>query len=532
MKKILGFFCALSLMACTQQEICENSEKITNFSEQSGLETREAQTKFAKILSKAVSNDVELRKFLKEEATKQFDNDYDVFYPLTKDKIVANGKTFREILLSYCNDSKELLEIEQSQQMLNILIPDLTLFWDFNADMWNPIDNDIVVVCRSDENNTMYENGEAVGNIAKGEIPGSPCLVIKDNERMKIVSQTRSGEITYDFADEAFDGSKRKVIPVTRHSYRDDNLEATEDLDKPVPASEFKADIVNAWKEFKDVRDGYQRDYIYYGIKKDNKPGTLNRNIREELYRFRIVPEVYGKIADQEDKDPSLQSTSQKSRYLSNEEILDRVWKDGCFEICFKSYVSSRNNTNNMETTLVFSIRPQDLFSIEKVHVEHRNSTLFRSSKNTYTVQTKYLRSKWYYPNRSKNGGNCVFLNPWDLYDQSVCIFLFVEEVDDSQEITTEKTTLSQYTHKADFSAEGGKKDKYNIKLGYGFSALSSETSTTKIVTKTGSDNLGTLSVRYDAPIIRYQVGSGYQLTDVSSGSIVATVIPRNLLVQ
>jgi hypothetical protein len=185
-----------------------------------------------------------------------------------------------------------------------------------------------------------------------------------------------------------------------------------------------------------------------------------------------------------------------------------------------------------METTLVFSIRPQDLFSIEKVHVEHRNRTLIRSSKNTYTVQTKYLRSKWYYPNRSKNGGNCVFLNPWDLYDQSVCIFLFVEEVDDSQEITTEKTTLSQYTHKADFSAEGGKKDKYNIKLGYGFSALSSETSTTKIVTKTGSDNLGTLSVRYDAPIIRYQVGSGYQLTDVSSGSIVATVIPRNLLVQ
>ncbi len=526
----------MSLMACTQQEICEDSEEITNFSEQSVLGTKEAQTKFAKILSKAVSNNVELRKFLKEEATKQFDNDYDVFYPLTKDKIVANGKTFRDVLLSYCKDSKELLEIEQSQQMLNILIPDLTLFWDFNADMWNPVDNDIVVICRSDENNTMYENGEAVGNIAKGEIPGSPCLVIKDNERMKVVSQTRSGEITYEFANEAFDGSKREVAPITRHSNWDENLETTEDLDKPVPASEFKADIVDAWKEFKDIKDAYQRDYIYYGIKKDNKPGYLNRNIREELYRFRIFANVFGKIADQEDKDPSLQSTSQKKRYLTNEEILDRVWKDGNFEISFKSYVASKNNANNMEHTLVFSVKPKELFSIEKVHVEHRNRTWIRHSKNTYTVSTQYLRSKWYYPNRSTLDKCSVFLNPWDVYDQSVSIYLFVEEVDDSQETTSDRTVLNQFTNKADFSGEGGQdksgKYKWTAKASYGFSNLDSETSKTTILTKTGSDNLGTLSFHYYDPVIRYQDGSGYQLMNVSSGSVVATIIPRDLLVK
>lgn len=517
-------------MACTQQEICENSEETVNISECKVLETKEAQTKFAKILSKAVSNDVELRKFLKEEATKQFDNDYDVFYPLTKDKIVANGKTFRDILLSYCKDGKELLEIEKSQQLLDILIPDLTLFWEFNADKWNPIDSDVAVICRSDENNTLYENGEAVGNLSKGEIPGFPCLVVKDNERMKAVPQTRSGSVSYEFIDEAFDGSKREEYSITRHSYFDEALEKKENLEQPVSASEFKADIVNAWKEFKDVRDAYQRDYIYYGIKKDNKPGTLNRNIREELYRFMIDARAFKNIADQSSKDPSLQSTSQKKRYLTHDEILDRIWKDGNFEICFKSYIASQSNTNNMEHKLIFSVKAKDLFSIEKVHVTHKNSTLFRHSENTYTVNENDLHSKWYYPARQE-GHNNVFLNPWDLYEHAINIHLFVEEIDDSQETTSEKTISNQYTNKADFSIEGGI-DKIKAKLGYGISSTRSETSKTTVLTKTGSDDLGTLSFYYYDPIICYQEGAGYKLMNVSNGTVTATILPRNLLIK
>lgn len=58
----------------------------------------------------------------------------------------------------------------------------------------------IVVICRSDEDRTMFENGETIGNLNKNEIPGFPCLVIKDNERMKVVNkQTRSGNIVYAF---------------------------------------------------------------------------------------------------------------------------------------------------------------------------------------------------------------------------------------------------------------------------------------------------------------------------------------------
>ncbi|WP_044534258.1 hypothetical protein, partial [Bacteroides intestinalis] len=44
--------------------------------------------------------------------------------------------------------------------------------------------------------------------------------------------------------------------------------------------------------------NAYQRDYIYYGITKENKPGTLNRYIREKLYRFRIAANAYSAIND------------------------------------------------------------------------------------------------------------------------------------------------------------------------------------------------------------------------------------------
>ena len=182
MKKLFIIFASMFFMfACTQEKdslLSENEKATAQIPE---LTTAEAQMKFAKLLSQAASNSVEVRKFLKNEATKQFDNDYDVFYPMVKNKIVTDGKSFKDILLSYCKTPNELTEIEQSQLLLNILIPDLTLFWDFNAKKWDVNDKEVVVLCRDDERDTMYENGENIGQMTKGDVPGFPCLVIKNN---------------------------------------------------------------------------------------------------------------------------------------------------------------------------------------------------------------------------------------------------------------------------------------------------------------------------------------------------------------
>lgn len=70
------------------------------------LSTKE---QFAELLSAVTSNSEELRCFLKKEALRQYDKDYDVFYPFVRDKIVCGEKTFRDCLLDYV-DEKSLLK--------------------------------------------------------------------------------------------------------------------------------------------------------------------------------------------------------------------------------------------------------------------------------------------------------------------------------------------------------------------------------------------------------------------------------------
>lgn len=528
MKKILFILAsAFIMLSCSQQEEFLSPKGDTSDSPVSAI--ADAQLKFAKLLSQAASNSVEVRSFLKKEALAQFDNDYDIFYPLVKDKIVSDNQTLRDILLSYCKEEKELIQIEQALPLLNILVPDLSLFWDFNATTWDENEKEVVILCRDDKNNTLYEDGENIGKLPMGEIPGFPCLVVKNNERLKVNSvNTRSGEVTYEFVSDAFDGSKRVQ---TRHSDTDMNLEPTEDLNRYV-SKDVVATAVKAWEEFKNVPNAYQRDYIYYGIDKTNSPGTLNRNIREKLYRFKISANAFGKIADA-DGDPKLQGYTQNKRYLSNEEILQKVWTDGKFEFKFKSYIAGENDKDAMEHKLVFTVNARDVFSIEKVHIHHKNSTMFRQSKNTYTVDINNLRSKWIYPEKlEQNIDNQVFMLPWDLYNKALSIHIYVEEFDLTETIEKTINVVNEYTNKADFSVEGGAgKDtlKMTAKLGYGFSHTTTTTSTIKVNTTVGSDELGTLSFFFYDPIIRAESNNTYKLYDVSSGDVTATILPIDL---
>lgn len=530
-KYFVSLFCIAAFCACTDQVNEFPSQPDGSQSKtivQAPLDQVTAQKKFAKALSKAVSNSLDVRKFLKAEAVAQFDNDYDIFYPLVKNKIVYDKQSLRDILLSYCKDENELVQIEQSLPLLNILVPDLSLFWDFNAEKWNVDDKEVSVICRDDKDNTLYENGENIGKMTTGDIPDFPCLVVKNNERMKVSSvKTRSGEATYEFLSDAFDGSKRKLQ--TRHYEEDINLQPTEDLEAYVNGSEIMSSVKDAWNEFKNVPNAYQRDYIYYGITKENKPGTLNRYIREKLYRFRIAANAYSAINDPT-QDPTLQDTQKNKGYLTNEEIIQKIWTDGNFEFHFKSYISGEDSKEAMEAKLTFTINPRDAFSLEKIHLKHKNSTAFRQSKNFYTVDAKNLRSKWIYPEKSdKNADDLVFTLPWDLYNKSLSIFMFVEEWDKGQTITQEKSVVSEFVNKADFSIEGSGsigKVSLSTKLGYGFSHTKTVSNKATIQTTVESDPLGTLYFQYNDPIIRDEINGTYKLYNVSSGSVVAILLP------
>ena len=122
---ILG---ALILLSCSRVNCVETDATLP-------ITTQEAYSMFAKILSKAVANNIPLRSFIKETALEQFDLDFDVFYPYVKDEYVDDEKTFRNILLEYCNED-ELSQIESAVPKLNILIPDWSWFGGPCAPNW------------------------------------------------------------------------------------------------------------------------------------------------------------------------------------------------------------------------------------------------------------------------------------------------------------------------------------------------------------------------------------------------------------
>lgn len=460
---------------------------------------------------------------MKAEAVKQFDNDYDVFYPMVKDKIVTDGKSFRDILLSYCETPNELTEIEQSQLLLNILIPDLTLFWDFNAEKWDANNEEIVVMCRDDESNTMYENGEDIGQIAKGNIPGFPCLVIKNNERLRVKNaNTRSDETTYEFISDAFDGSKRIERPVTRDSYSDIDWDIPDDLNQYT--SNLSDDLIKAWEVSKEIPQAYQRDYIYYGMDNTHRTGVINYDFQEELYRFRINPNVFDRLST-EGYDPVLGYTKKGGR-ATTEELRDKIWSDGNFDFRFHIIRIVNNNLTELKE-IPISVPAKDVFTIEKIHLHHINPTAFRHSKNIYTVEPQYIKSKWIYPSKlESNGSSAVLLGTWDLFANSENILIRVEEFDQSTKKTETFTVQHQTVNKADISSTNN-----NVKTEFGYSYTTTTSSTVSTETTEASDFLGTIDIHFKNPIIDAEdkVNGTYHLFDSNGGAVVATIIPKNV---
>ncbi len=137
MKKIFYFFAVMALtatfVACEKNEISHIINNGSNNESINRIEMDKAKKEFVLILSKAVSKNVDIRVFLKKEALKMIDNDYDVFYPLVKDQVISGDKTFRDVLKDF--DLKSMLDdIERALPLLTIYVPNLPS--NFSADTW------------------------------------------------------------------------------------------------------------------------------------------------------------------------------------------------------------------------------------------------------------------------------------------------------------------------------------------------------------------------------------------------------------
>lgn len=539
MKKIfLVMFCTMALWSCTDEvdELSSINDIVPvtrTVAEKLDVET--AQKEFARILSEAVYDNMALRQFLKDEAIKQFDNDYDVFYPLVKKMEVMAGKTFYDILLDY-SSKEELNNIENAVPLLNIYVPDLSLFGDITAYNWN-VDDEEIPVAVSDNygGTTLFCKGDSIDSLAGDEIPDFHLLLVKQNERVRPVenfSRSMSDNQVmpgYEFVNDVFNGSKRPGIQ-------------TRALDAPTLDDDYvnslDPKIIEAWNTMKSHPD-YQRDYIYYGMTPQKTEGKLDGTIDEYLYRFQIAPAAYYSISDERDatsskSDPYIKEGEKKENKkteLPKNEIIKALWTEGNYEFEFRIYTGTKKDDNVGSQVLVFNIAPKDLWEIN-ITTERRHHTAFRHTKYTYRIDPKNLGRKWYYP---RNFGYYPKVNKWDISQQSMEKTIFVVERDQSKTIEksveVKKKYATNFKSNIDGSIKPGGTTVGDIKIGLGFDTNASSETTTMVKTtiQEKDDDLGTLELDFYSSIVVEKVaGKGYRLKNISNGTVTLTILPMS----
>ena len=540
-----GLLCTAALFSCTNEtDNLLDQPSVNQPTANELLDTSVAQRTFAQILSKAVYDNEALRQFIKKEALRQFDKDYDVFYPFVKDKKVDGETKFRDILLNYTSE-KELTSIEASLPLLNIMIPDCSFIGAFSADKWDTSDNEVAVsYAVGNKYATMYAKGDSVASLDRNELPDFPFLVIKNNERMKVINSTRSSNINnYDFADEAFNGALHPQKAQTRDTEWE--LYPTQESTEPyMSKDDVDTSVIEAYNEFKINKKGVDRDYVYYGLNSNQSTnGILNTDMVEVLYKFKIASNAYNSISNPEDGDPQLNIANgefgeivSKINELSQDAILKSIWKAGNFDFKFHIYVGKRD-ANSAPNKKSVSVTPQQLFQVDRIHVRKRHKTGFRHTQYTYSVSKNCLKPRWVNIREVSDSNLPITIDPWDLANLSLNIHIAIEEFDNSRTIEKEYSFKTEYSNKFDFSAgiNGGgaatKATGYSVKLGYGFSKTTTRYESMKVTTQKASNDLGSIDLNFYDPVITSDTevnSKGYRVYTYNSGSVEMMILPHS----
>lgn len=511
----LSLFCVVS---CVKEDTIPVSQAIP---------LEDPMESFAYILSKAVSNDQPLRAFLKNNALRQFDKDYDIFYPFVKDDVVRDNITFRECLLRYTSET-ELSRIETELPLLDILIPDYSWLGAFSVNKWDIQENDVSVAFKKGEDLSVYSDGVLEGVLEKNEYADFPILIIKNNERMKIKTDGTKGSIAqYDFVDYAFDVSKDIATKVVSIYYYDQlyNISQPDDLVSP---SELNPYVINAYNEFHGDDYKYQRDNIYFGLTNAVSSGQLNTYIREYLYKFRFVNPNDGALYDATtESDPNYPDGYFPSSFkasgdsLSISTLRNKDFRiDGNLEMRFRIIYGSSSGTAS-SNTICLSVPFKDLFSYNKVLVEYKHETWFTTKKYTYTINPNCLVPKWYTANIELPIASGAI---WNIGNTSTNIVIRVEEWDSGETTTTSHSITYSTATNVTTSASGT-----SVKSDYCVQSSESITSTVTYSRTNTTDELGDIVFNYVDPVLLNYSGGKYLVKTYNTGDVVMMIIPKHI---
>ncbi|QZT36175.1 hypothetical protein K5X82_12890 [Halosquirtibacter xylanolyticus] len=506
------------MMSC-QQDAMETTSQTVDVSAFEILPTisqGEAQTKFAKILSKAVYNDEAVRSFIQREALKQFDCDYDILYGKVKNQEVKDGITFKQALDVYAEDANTLDQIEKSAPLINILLPDLEFAGGLSAEKWDISNNRIGVASEVGSiENTVYGNGEEVYYIGKNEIPKFPLLVVKTNERMVVkIPATKSSEAKYEFAENIYNPNYSNPKSKKWEEWRERTISKGGDTINYLKRSLIYPDIITGYHRNNSV---CQRDYAYYKISDCSKIQFRKNRIKEKLYKFRIHGSRCANIIKDEDtthpttgkiyiqnNDPNFTKYTTRGYEASNSTINKAIWTDGAweFELVLKhKYLDGTTS----QVGYHFTARGKDLFDVITVSNNRLIPTWFNSSRNEYQMRTKdknVIQGKWFKP----NGDDGAWLFEWDIAKESTNVaWMLIEQ--DSSDLKVEEDIKMTFTHQKawnfDASISGKVKEiEFNVSGGYNNSSGSVKEVKTLLSLNDNDDVIAKGTINYNDPLI------------------------------
>lgn len=484
------------------------------------LESADDMTYVSKVFARALE-DKEIRDFIKEEALKKFNNDYDVLYQFVKDNKLNNGETFSSALERYSDNPILFRELLETLPLLTIYVPELE---KFSAENWNTTDDIPLVAVRNLDDKRAgkslfaYNADGTSRALSYYNIPDIPVVVVKSNERVIVSNEEpaktaslgtndNKGALVYTkkggiyFIDNNFDNlqssgssSKQKLAgnrtslksSTSTYGYPAANGKHQmffNFLGDPSLNSNF-ANYVESSKVFLAAYKEYQRDFIYYNINNLTDTGRFDNSYVESIHSISV-------------------NQSASEGYIVDDL---RDWTDGILEI--KVHVSFLNRTGGFESLYkIFSVSATELFKKEQ---------------NVNKPRVYYLPEP-------------IKLVGWNVYELGDKWHFFVEEIDPGSEFTKTVSASSTFTNSWEFEASGG----INIgivKLGASVKGQgsSSTTNSETIVYKTtgGSDDLGTGILEYTDKIslgYKFDVSPWHEAHDIytiNTGMVELGIVP------
>lgn len=511
---IIAFFTISIFVSCSK----DSAYKVNR---PSAPDTDELQAyqDFAIILSKAVSNEPELRAFLKREALKQYDKDYDVFYPWTKDLFVDDERSFEAILKEY--DEEDCLElIVKEIPLLTILVPDWSWIANecFSINTWD-VSGDEIGVAFDNQNgdHPVYCNGKYEGIVPAGCFTDTPMLIIKNNERMISSPDVKSGVRQYDFIDNAFDNSNDTQ---TKTDYYYNHDLGSGSITYWFAKNHVGTKVGNCYSVFDGFPSGVQRDYIYYNMTQTESSGYLDNHMVESIYKFRIVYNSNASNEYFESGDLYFAShlyEGSNAPSLTNQELEALNWGEGALEFMFKI-----NAGFSSEMIAFVTCTLNQAFKVTRVRERSRYNWLGILKSRLYYIEDRTcLDTKWIDAN--------LHLFTWDIASVPDSYTIQIFEHDNGSSTTT--STSSSWTFMTNYTQQtevGGNLELVTMKTSYGQSQSSSYTinKSTSVTVVDGDDLLGSIIVQYINPVVLENAMAGVRLKSYNTGKVELLIVP------